>query len=320
VRYTSANSTLPTRYAFTGQYSYVNDEATDLGGSAFGLMYFGARFYDPALGRFSSADTIIPEQSQGVQAWDRYAFVNNNPVRYNDPTGHFINFVAGAFIGGLIGGGSYLIGAAISGRQVDPGQLAVATAVGVGAGLLVATGVGAVAGGTILASAIAGAGVGAVTAESAYNLTAGDNYNTGDMLIASGAGLAAGAANGAIGASSLAGTTTGFVAETLVNGTAGGSQHLFTGLYHGRPLDESLLFESATVGAVTAGTTGVVNEISSPYFPSLASEARQWSSPYLSRTTTAYIQRAIITQDAINGFARGIAANLFGRAVTTFAQ
>jgi hypothetical protein len=31
----------------------------------------------------------VPLTSQGVQAWDRYAFVNNNSLRYNDPSGHF---------------------------------------------------------------------------------------------------------------------------------------------------------------------------------------------------------------------------------------
>lgn len=40
------------------------------------------------IGRFAQADTIIPEQSQGVQAWDRYAYTNNNPARYIDPAGH----------------------------------------------------------------------------------------------------------------------------------------------------------------------------------------------------------------------------------------
>jgi hypothetical protein len=30
----------------------------------------------------------VPVASQGVQAWDRYAYVNNNPLKYNDPTGH----------------------------------------------------------------------------------------------------------------------------------------------------------------------------------------------------------------------------------------
>ena len=47
-----------------------------------------SRFFDPSLGRFTPPDTIVPTSTQGTQAWDRYAFVNNNPVRYNDPTGH----------------------------------------------------------------------------------------------------------------------------------------------------------------------------------------------------------------------------------------
>jgi RHS repeat-associated protein len=79
-RYSSGN--MPTNYTYTGQYSYAAD---------FGLMYYGARWYDSSLGRFTQPDTIIPEQTQGVQAWDRFAYVNNNPVRYNDPTGHGIN-------------------------------------------------------------------------------------------------------------------------------------------------------------------------------------------------------------------------------------
>jgi len=70
--------TTSTGYQFTGQYSYAAD---------FGLLYYGARFYDPQLGRFSSPDSIIP-QSQGVQAYDRYAYVSNNPLRYTDPSGH----------------------------------------------------------------------------------------------------------------------------------------------------------------------------------------------------------------------------------------
>jgi len=55
--------------------------------SDFGLLFFNARWVDPLIGRFTSPDSIIPE-NQGTQAWDRYAFVNNNPLRYTDPTGH----------------------------------------------------------------------------------------------------------------------------------------------------------------------------------------------------------------------------------------
>ncbi len=76
-----------TKYTYTGQFSYMDDPTTSGVTEGFGLMYYGARMYDPALGRFTSADTIIPS-TQGVQGWDRYAYVNNNPIRYNDPTGH----------------------------------------------------------------------------------------------------------------------------------------------------------------------------------------------------------------------------------------
>jgi len=50
-------------------------------------MFYNARWYDPALGRFAQAYTIIPE-GQGVQAYDRFAYTSNNPLRYTDPTGH----------------------------------------------------------------------------------------------------------------------------------------------------------------------------------------------------------------------------------------
>ena len=56
----------------------------------------------PSERRFLSPDSIVPTQTQGTQAWDRYAFVNNNPVRYNDPTGHMIEEDHGRGVGGSI--------------------------------------------------------------------------------------------------------------------------------------------------------------------------------------------------------------------------
>ena len=52
-----------------------------------GLYHYNARFYLPKLGRFISADTIVPEPSN-PQSWNRYSYVMNNPVRYVDPSGH----------------------------------------------------------------------------------------------------------------------------------------------------------------------------------------------------------------------------------------
>jgi hypothetical protein len=51
-------------------------------------MFFNARWYDASLGRFAQADTLIPGAGDS-QAWDRYAYANNDPVRYVDPSGHW---------------------------------------------------------------------------------------------------------------------------------------------------------------------------------------------------------------------------------------
>jgi RHS repeat-associated protein len=51
----------------------------------FGLMFYQARWYDPSIGRFAQADTVLADP---VQGWDRYTYVNNNPIAYTDPTGH----------------------------------------------------------------------------------------------------------------------------------------------------------------------------------------------------------------------------------------
>ncbi len=52
-----------------------------------GLMDYKARMYSSGLGRFIQPDTIVP--GAGIsQAWNRYAYGLNNPVRYIDPSGH----------------------------------------------------------------------------------------------------------------------------------------------------------------------------------------------------------------------------------------
>ena len=52
------------------------------------MYFYNARFYDATLGRFAQADTIIPGAGNPL-ALDRYAYVQNNSLRYTDPTGHW---------------------------------------------------------------------------------------------------------------------------------------------------------------------------------------------------------------------------------------
>src|SRR6266571_4191401 len=65
--------TMGTSKGFTGQY---NDSLT-------GLDYYNARYYDPKVGVFLSADTV---EGNGVGR-DPYAYVGGNPETWSDPTG-----------------------------------------------------------------------------------------------------------------------------------------------------------------------------------------------------------------------------------------
>lgn len=53
---------------------------------AIGLTYFGARWYDPVVGRFMGVDPV-GYQDGNVQSFNRYAYANNNPHRFVDPDG-----------------------------------------------------------------------------------------------------------------------------------------------------------------------------------------------------------------------------------------
>jgi murein DD-endopeptidase MepM/ murein hydrolase activator NlpD len=46
-----------------------------------------ARFFVPALGRFASADTIVPNPTS-PQSLNRYSYTRNSPINMTDPTGH----------------------------------------------------------------------------------------------------------------------------------------------------------------------------------------------------------------------------------------
>jgi RHS repeat-associated protein len=76
------DSALPTDHTFTGQ---ISDGLLDDGGT--GLMYYRARYYDPQVGRFAAADTIIPDPAN-PQDLNRYTYVGNNPANGIDPSGH----------------------------------------------------------------------------------------------------------------------------------------------------------------------------------------------------------------------------------------
>ena len=66
-----------TYYYFTGKE--LDDET--------GLMFYGARYYDPQIGRFITPDTIV-QAPYDPQSLNRYSYCRNNPINLTDPTGH----------------------------------------------------------------------------------------------------------------------------------------------------------------------------------------------------------------------------------------
>ncbi|MCB8952125.1 MAG: RHS repeat-associated core domain-containing protein [Ardenticatenales bacterium] len=75
--YRTAPTQTFTDRGFTGQQH--NDDL--------GLIYYNARYYLPGIARFVSADTVVPDAAN-PQAFNRYAYVLNNPLILTDPTGH----------------------------------------------------------------------------------------------------------------------------------------------------------------------------------------------------------------------------------------
>jgi len=87
---------LSTTGADTNQLKYTGRESD--GG---GLYYYRARYYDSVVGRFLSEDPI--GFKGGI---NHYAYVGNNPLNNNDPSGNAAIQIAGGITGFLVGAGS----------------------------------------------------------------------------------------------------------------------------------------------------------------------------------------------------------------------
>jgi RHS repeat-associated protein len=147
-----------------------------------GLYYFGARYYDPRIGLWTSPDPILSDYMRGdtnrgvhlPQNLALYSYSWNNPVTIRDPNGKCpmcITALIGAAIGGAIGGGVYLARAAITGGDVTARGLLGATAGGAVSG--------AVAGLTGGASLVAQVGAGAAAGVAGGVVSRG--IETGDV-------------------------------------------------------------------------------------------------------------------------------------------
>jgi len=242
-------------YRYTGQ---AFDDDT-------GLYYYGARYYDPELGRFTQADTMVPSAAI-PQTLNRYAYCGNNPLKYVDPTGHDFGLteliitvvvcaaIGGATaaatggdigkgilfgaIGGLCGGGGAVIGAAAGATSAVGATLGqfIGTVIGAAAGGVISAGVN---GGDIGLGALVG-GIGGAIAFGVGQLGFAPSeggsladLDFGQNLANAGLSAVGGAVGGAIGAA-ITGGDPGFAA--LCGAAGGAAGYGLTAMY-----DESTL-------------------------------------------------------------------------------
>lgn len=190
--------------------------------SELGLIHMNGRIYDQNIGRFISADPFVqfPHSTQG---YNRYAYVNNNPLSYTDPSGYFlddlkdlvktaISVVAMVYLGPVVGGAiaGYLATGDFQG--VVFGIIGGGMSFGLGEAFVGANGA-ALTGGQLLAkSLLHGISQGA--------LSAAGGGRFGDGFLGGFVGSYAGGKVKALGGKSLAGKIQRTVAAAVAGGTA----------------------------------------------------------------------------------------------------
>jgi RHS repeat-associated protein len=89
----------------------------------FGIINMNGRLYDPVVGRMFSPDPYVADNTNS-QAYNRYSYAMNNPLKYTDPDGNFV-ITAGmvaialtsAYLGGIAAdyrGGNFMAAFSIS--------------------------------------------------------------------------------------------------------------------------------------------------------------------------------------------------------------
>jgi len=181
-----------------------------------GLVNMNGRVYDPVLGRFLSPDPTIGSASD-LQSYNRYSYVQNNPLSYTDPTGYTL----------------------FGSNWAD-------AAVGIGIGLL---GVAACAGTEGVGCTFFFAYLSTI-----YSATAAmsNGASLNQVLLGAAIGAGTGVLGGALGGSVAGAFTPSLPAQMLGGAIGGAASAAFSSLAQGHGLSAANILESAAIGATTA--------------------------------------------------------------------
>jgi len=138
----TSGCSLGTRNPFRYKGYYYDDDT--------GMYYCKSRFYVPKWRRWLNSDSINYLEPQNISCLNLFAYCNNNPVMYVDPTGDFaisiLALLIGAGVGALIGAGSSVISQGITNgwNNINGWQVLLDGTIGAISGLLSTSGIGTV--------------------------------------------------------------------------------------------------------------------------------------------------------------------------------
>ena len=142
-----------------------------------GLFWLSSRYYSPELCRFISPDSVDYLDPSSINGLNLYAYCNNDPINYADPSGHVaisigLLLAIGGIVGAVIGAGASVAGQYLangcSWENFSWGQLALDTVLGGVSGMLSMSPLGW---GTMIA---ANAGIGFVGAVGGHLINGSD--------------------------------------------------------------------------------------------------------------------------------------------------
>ncbi|MBQ2809515.1 MAG: hypothetical protein IJF11_01335 [Clostridia bacterium] len=156
-----------------------------------GFYYLQTRYYDPQLRRFISADDIgFLGADGGLQSYNLYAYCQNNPIMYADPSGEFaISLIVGLAVSFVIGTIASATSQYVQYGEVNVLQAGIDGLFAVASTALAYTGIG------LVGSIAVGAGMGLAQ----YAIDSAifhDDFTWSGALIATGLGALGGLASG----------------------------------------------------------------------------------------------------------------------------
>jgi RHS repeat-associated protein len=69
------------------------------------VINMNGRLYDPLIGRMFSPDPYVVDETSS-ESYNKYSYVNNNPLKYTDPSGEILQAAVPFIVAGLVGAGT----------------------------------------------------------------------------------------------------------------------------------------------------------------------------------------------------------------------